>query len=147
MIFIINIYFKQVESDDLTSTTPMIATMLDPRCKPLRFLSPARRISAPSALLELTVAEHVSSRTTEEATTRDEGGTDVPVQGTALQRHTFNTYAITLLLGENYTTSSNKDIEKVDIFLKDPPPLLDSSHIEWWKVNEGRFLRLANLAR
>lgn len=135
-------------SDDLSSTTPMIATMLDLRHKPLRYLPAARRISAHSALLELNVAEHVSFTTTEEATTGDEGGTDVLVQGTALQRHTHNTMVLTLLLGENYTSSSNKDIEKeMDMFPKDPPPLLDSSPIGCWKVNEESFLRLVNLAR
>ncbi|XP_051997694.1 E3 SUMO-protein ligase ZBED1-like [Xyrauchen texanus] len=131
----------KVESEDLTSTTPMIATMLDPRHKHLGFLIPASRISAHSKLLELAMAEHVGSTSTNEATTGD----DVPVQGAVLQRHTS---AMTFLLGENYTTSSNYDIEKeVDMFLKDPSPLLDSSPTEWWKVNEGRFPRLANVAR
>lgn len=67
------------------------------------------------------------------------------VQGAALQKHTS---AMTLLLGENYTISCNNDIEKeVDMFLKDPSALLNSSPTEWWKVNEGRFPRLANVAR
>lgn len=72
------------------------------------------------------MAEHVGSTSTHEATTGD----DVPVQGAALQSHTS---AVTLLLGENYTTSSSSnDIEKeVDMFLKDPSPLLDSSPTEW----------------
>lgn len=115
--------------------------MVDPRHKHLGFLIPASRISAHSKLLELAMAEHVGSTSTNEATTGD----DMPVQGAALQRHTS---AMTLLLGENYTTISNDDIEKeVDMFLKDPSPLLDSSPTEWWKVNEGRFPRLANVAR
>ena len=67
-----------------------------------------------------------------------------PVQGAVLQR--LSAYA--LLMGENYNTRSTDDVEKeVDIFLKDPPPLLDSNHAAWWKVNEGRFPRLAKLAR
>ncbi|XP_060788879.1 uncharacterized protein LOC132893764 [Neoarius graeffei] len=132
----------KVESEDLTSTTPMVATMLDPRHKHLGFLVPVSRISAHSKLLELPMAEHVSCTSRDdEATTGD----DVQVQGAALQRHTS---AMTRLLGENYTTSCNNDIEKeVDMFLKDPSPLLDSSPTEWWKVNEGPFPRLANVAR
>ena len=120
----------------------MIATMLHPRHKHLGFLVPARKNSAYSKLLELAMAEHVSCTSRDdEATTGD----DVQVQGAALQRHTS---AMTLLLGENYTTSCNNDIEKeVDMFLKDPSPLLDSSPTEWWKVNERRFPRLANVAR
>ena len=51
-------------------------------------------------------------------------------------------------MGENYTTRSTDDVEKeVDSFLKDPPQLLDSSSAAWWKVSEGRFPRLANLAQ
>lgn len=67
-----------------------------------------------------------------------------PVQGAVLQRR--GAYA--LLMGENYNTRSTDNVEEeVDSFLKDPPPLLDSSPAAWWKVNEGRFPRLANLAR
>jgi len=77
------------------------------------------------------MAERVSCTSRDEATTGD----DMQVQGAALQRHTS---AMTLLLGEKYTTSCNNDIEKeVDMFLKDPSPLLDSSPTECWKVNVG----------
>ncbi|TKS81614.1 hypothetical protein D9C73_015719 [Collichthys lucidus] len=74
-----------VESEDLTSTTPMIATMLDPRHKDLGFLVPASRISAHSMLLELAMAENVSCTSGDEATTED----DVQVQGAALQEEHF----------------------------------------------------------
>lgn len=119
--------------------------MLDPRHKHLGFLLPASRISAHSQLLELATAEHESSTSTDEATMGDVESTDVPVQGAELQKHTS---AMTLLLGETYTTSGNDDLEnEVNMFLKDPPALLDSDPTEWWKVNEGRFPRLASLAR
>lgn len=115
--------------------------MLDPRHKHLGFLLPASRISAHSQLLELATAEHASSTSTDEAIMGD----DAPVQGAGLQRHTS---AMALLLGETYTTSGNNDLEnEVNMFLKDPPALLDSDPTEWWKVNEGRFPRLASLAR
>lgn len=68
----------------------------------------------------------------------------MPVKGDVLQR--CSAYA--LLMGENYTISSTDDIEKeVDSFLNDPPPFLDFSPTAWWKINQGRFPRLANLAR
>lgn len=70
---------------------------------------------------------------------RDEHKTDVPVEGpiTTTQRPTS---AMTILLCENYASSNNNDIEKeIDMFLKYPLPLFDSSPTEWWKVNEARF--------
>ncbi|KAJ8358743.1 hypothetical protein SKAU_G00152680 [Synaphobranchus kaupii] len=82
----------KVESDDLISTPPMVATMLDPQHKHLGFLTPMRRIPGNSKLLELAVAEDVSSTTDEASRTAsgDERGTQagVAVQGAALQRRT-----------------------------------------------------------
>ncbi|XP_060761951.1 E3 SUMO-protein ligase ZBED1-like isoform X2 [Neoarius graeffei] len=89
----------KVESDDLTST-PMIATMLDPRHKHLGFLRPASRISAHSKLLALASAEHESSTPAGAATARDEGSTDV--QEAAHQGHR-PTSAMSLLLGDTYS--------------------------------------------
>ncbi|KAJ8332485.1 hypothetical protein SKAU_G00422740 [Synaphobranchus kaupii] len=78
----------KVESDDLISTPPMIATMLDPQHKHLGFLTPTRRIPGNSKLLELAVAEDVSSTTDEASRTAsgDERGTQagVAVQGAVL---------------------------------------------------------------
>ena len=129
------------------STPPMLATMLDPRHKHLGFLTPPRRIGAHAKLLEVLAeaeARRGSSTSADAAGDQQEVVGAVPVQGAVLQRRS----AYSLLMGENYTTRSTDDIEKeVDSFLKDPPPLLDSSPTAWWKVNEGRFPRLAILAR
>ncbi len=112
----------------------MLATMLDPRHKHLRFLTPPGRIAAHAKLLEVLAeaeAERGSSTSADTTGDQQEVVGAVPVQG-----------------AENYTTRSTDDIGKeVDSFLKDPPPLLDSSPAAWWKINQGRFPRLANLAR
>lgn len=140
-------FSSQIASDDLTSTPPMLATMLDPRHKHLGFLTPPRRIAAHAKLLKVLAeaeAGRGSSTLADAASDQQEVVGAVPVQGAVLQRRS----AYALLMGENYTTRSTDDVEKeVDSFLKDPPPLLDSSPAAWWKVNEGRFPRLANLAR
>ena len=127
----------------------MLATMLDPRHKHLGFLTPPRRIAAHAKQLEVVAeaeaeARHGSS-TSADAAGEVVGAVPAPVPGAVLQRRS----AYALLMGENYNTRrSTDDVEKeVDSFLKDPPPLLDSSPAAWWKVNEGRFPRLANLAR
>lgn len=77
MLFNLLFLFNQLESDDLTSSTPTIATMPDPRHKHLGFLRPASRISAHSKLLALATAGHESSKATGAATMGDEGSTDV----------------------------------------------------------------------
>ena len=56
--------------------------------------------------------------------------------------------AMVQLLGADYIAPTPDNVEKeVDSFLKDPPPHLDSNPTEWWKANEGRFPRLAKVAR
>ncbi|XP_061922238.1 uncharacterized protein LOC133662338 [Entelurus aequoreus] len=101
----------KIASDDFLTSTPMIATMVDPRHKHLSFLSPARRISANAKLLELAQAEDVSSTSTTadgassasaSTTGEEEEGAqpDVPVQEAAPQRHTS---AMVQLLGAYYT--------------------------------------------
>ena len=66
-------------------------------------------------------------------------------KGAALHRQPS---AMVELLGAYYIAPSTDNVEKeVDSYLKDPPPLLDSSPTEWWKTNESRFPRLAILAR
>lgn len=134
-------YLTQIDSDDIISTAPMIAAMLDPRHKHLAFLTPARRIAANGKLLELALAEDGSSTT--RPTTRAQANT--PVQGVAPQRCAS---AMVRLLGANYTTPSTDDVEKeVDSFLKDPAPHVDSSPTQWWKGNAARFPRLAKVAQ
>lgn len=134
----------KIDSDDLTSTPPMLAMMLDPRHKHLAFLIPTRRLAAHAKLLQLLAeAERASSTSADADAAGDQVVGEVPVQEAV---HRRSSYA--LLMGENYATRSTNDVEKeVDSFLKDPPPLLDSSPTAWWKVNEGRFPRLTNLAR
>lgn len=145
----------QIASDDFISTTPMIATMVDPRHKHLSFLSPARRISANAKLLELAQAEDVSSTSTtaggassaSASTTGEEEGAqaDVPDQGAAQQRRTS---AMVQLLGAYYTNQVTNDVEReVDTFLKDAVPDLDSDPTDWWEKNETRYPRLAKVAK
>uniref|UniRef100_A0A8C6MBI1 HAT C-terminal dimerisation domain-containing protein n=1 Tax=Nothobranchius furzeri TaxID=105023 RepID=A0A8C6MBI1_NOTFU len=127
--------------------------MLDHRPKHLGFLTPPRRVTAHAKLLEV-LAETEAEAECKSSTSADAiggqqelvggRGRAVPVQAAGLQRRS----AYALLMGENYTPRSTDEVEKeVDSFLKDPPPLLDSSPTTLWKINEGRFPRLANLAR
>ncbi|XP_017544709.1 E3 SUMO-protein ligase ZBED1-like [Pygocentrus nattereri] len=134
----------KIKSDDLDSSTPMVATMLDPRHKHLEFLPPATRRSAHSKLLELATAERDSVTATGAATAGEDGNT---VQSAAPQRHGA-TSAMSLLLGETYSNARKGGVEsEVDMYLKDPPALLESNPTFWWKVNEGRFPKLAKLAK
>ncbi|KAL7882925.1 hypothetical protein SRHO_G00005830 [Serrasalmus rhombeus] len=134
----------KIKSDDLDSSTPMVATMLDPCHKHQGFLPPATRRSAHSKLLELATAERDSVTATGAATAGDDGNT---VQTAAPQRHGA-TSAMSLLLGETYSNPRKGGVEsEVDMYLKDPPALLESNPTCWWKVNEGRFPTLAKLAK
>ena len=105
----------------------MLATTLDPRHKHLGFLTTLMRIAAHAKLLEVLAeaeAGRGSSTLADAVSDQQEVVGAVPVQGAVLQRRS----AYALLMGENYTTRSTDDVEKeVDSFLKDPPPLLDSS--------------------
>ncbi|KAJ8339584.1 hypothetical protein SKAU_G00363700 [Synaphobranchus kaupii] len=120
----------KVQSDDLTSTPAMIASMLDPRHKHLGFLTPVRRLAANAKLLEL--AAEVDVTTTDESShatdSGDEGGSQA---GAAVQEATPQSVrrasnAMLLLLGDHYSTRTNDTETEVDNFLKDIPPPLNS---------------------
>ncbi|KAJ8332530.1 hypothetical protein SKAU_G00423190 [Synaphobranchus kaupii] len=95
---LINTHLMRVEGDSSkvaefkSKVRTSLATMLDPQHKHLGFLTPTRRIPGNYKLLELAVAEDVSSTTDEASRTAsgDERGTQagVAVQGAALQRRT-----------------------------------------------------------
>lgn len=121
----------------------MVATMLDPRHKHLGFLTPAQRLDAKSKLVELGEALEV-------ATPNPEAEGDAPdAQPTPGPAALDQASAMALLLGPQYSAApavGNVDTE-VDDFLRDVPPSLDTNPADWWKVNAGRFPRLAKLAR
>ncbi len=56
-----------------------------------------------------------------------------------------------LLLGEDYSSTPQQATDypeaEVGIYMRDNPPSLDINPLDWWKVNERRFPRLATLAR
>ncbi|XP_019115228.1 zinc finger BED domain-containing protein 1 isoform X2 [Larimichthys crocea] len=134
----------KIKSDDLYLSTPMVATMLDPRHKHLGFLPPATRRSAHSTLLQMATAERDSVTATGAATAGDD-----TVQTAGPRRHGAKpTSAMSLLLGETYSDARKGDVEsEVDMYLKDAPAPLESNPTCWWKVNEGRFPTLATLAK
>ncbi|KAJ8353269.1 hypothetical protein SKAU_G00208360 [Synaphobranchus kaupii] len=135
----------KVQSDDLTSTPAMIASMLDPRHKHLGFLTPVRRLAANAKLLEL--AAEVDVTTTDEAShatdSGDEGGSQAgaavqeAVQEAAPQSVRRASNAMLLLLGDHYSTRTNDTETEVDNFLKDIPPPLNVSPTECRTLNEG----------
>ncbi len=58
--------------------------------------------------------------------------------------------ATMLLLGEDYSTpqqATDYPEAEMEIYMRDNLPSLDINPLDWWKVNEWRFPRLATLAR
>ncbi|XP_034560369.1 zinc finger BED domain-containing protein 1-like [Notolabrus celidotus] len=127
-----------IQSERFTSSPPMVATMLDPRHKHLGFLTPAQRLDAKSKLIEMGEAVDMVL-----ANPLAEGV--APDRDSAAHRVS----AMALLLGGNYTTptATNRTDTEVENFLREIIPSLDTQPTDWWKVNAGRFPRLAKLAR
>lgn len=139
--------FSQIHSNQLMSSPPMIATMLDPRHKHLSFLTPAQRLDAKAKLVELGEAVEVATPIPQ----AEEGDVDAPEGDAAPQPVALRpASAMALLLGGQYAAAApaaaSMDTE-VDNFLRDIPAQLETNPTDWWKINAARFPRLATLAR
>ncbi|XP_075753123.1 chromodomain-helicase-DNA-binding protein 2 isoform X4 [Pelodiscus sinensis] len=129
---------------DVTAKPALIASLLDPRHKHLRFLSPVVQIAAKAKLLELASGLEVEERPTAGAELR--GAAPDEPREPALKKKTS---AIVMLLGEGYTEKENEEnsVEKeLEDYLREPCPSLECSPLEWWKANAQRFPRLGKLA-
>lgn len=124
--------------------------MLDPRHKHLGFLTPEQKTAANVKLFQLGKAVEIDSAAIPE-TGRDEDpalsdtdqGSVNP--GVAVSEQVS---AMTLLLGDYYTTPRESGIEaELQNFLREAPPPLDCTPTDWWKTNVTRVPRLAKLAR
>lgn len=139
--------FIQVRSDEFVTSAPMIASMLDPRHKHLSFLSPTQKAIANAKLVELGEAIDAGQAAIPQI---GRGDTVLSCRGSpSTVTATTHASAMTLLLGEQYSsTPDSTGIEtEVQNFLREIPPPLDCSPMDWWKVNGGKFPRLAKLAR
>ncbi|KAJ8412595.1 hypothetical protein AAFF_G00129310 [Aldrovandia affinis] len=98
--------------------------------------------------LEVTTDVPIADEPAAAATSGDEE-TEVPAapgQAGAKRRHQGN--AMMLLLGDDYSLPQANDPEaEVDNYFRDIPPSLDTNPLDWWKVNETQFPRLAVSAR
>ncbi|XP_059210868.1 E3 SUMO-protein ligase ZBED1-like [Centropristis striata] len=137
----------KVQSDEFVSSAPMIASMLDPRHKHLSFLQPTQRVISNAKLVELGEGIDAGQAANPRAGGNEAALSD-PCQKSAVAA-TTHASAMALLLGEQYTsTQCDTGIEtEVQNFLRETPPPLHCSPIEWWKINDGKFPRLARLAR
>lgn len=123
--------------------------MLDPRHKHLGFLTPTQRVAANAKLVELG-RELVDQEEAIPQAGEDEAALSDSDEGTsaATGAAAAPASAMALLLGEQYSTPRDSDIQtEVQNFLRETPPPLDCNPTYWWKVNGGRFPRLVKLAR
>ncbi|XP_075763279.1 E3 SUMO-protein ligase ZBED1-like isoform X1 [Pelodiscus sinensis] len=136
---------RMTPSDPAIAAKPaVIAALLDPRHKHMRFLSPVVQIAAKSKLLELAARLEIEEPPRAWADRRG-AETDEPMEPASKKR----TSAIVMLLGEGYTKKENEEnaVEKeLEDYLREPCPSLECSPLEWWKVNAQRFPRLGKLA-
>ncbi|KAM4745060.1 E3 SUMO-protein ligase ZBED1-like [Anableps anableps] len=137
----------EVDSSDLASKPALIASMLDPRHKHLSFLTPTGRLAAKVKLHELVLKLDATT-----ANPKDEQQ-ETPVtpdlsQATPKQQTSDTKNTMMLLLGDSYSSSYATDSEaQVDYYLRDIAPSLDINPLDWWRLNEPRFPKLATLAR
>ncbi|XP_014437169.1 calcyclin-binding protein isoform X2 [Pelodiscus sinensis] len=128
---------------EITGKPALIASLLDPRHKHLRFLSPVVQVAAKAKLLELASRLEIEELPSAGAELR--GAEPDELEEPPLKKKTS---AIVMLLGEGYTEKENEDaVEKeLEDYFREPCLSLESSPLEWWKMNGQRFPRLAKLA-
>ncbi|XP_073729765.1 E3 SUMO-protein ligase ZBED1-like [Misgurnus anguillicaudatus] len=131
----------QVHSDELPSKPAMITTMLDARHKNLVFLMSSEKILTANAKLR-ELASPVDPIGSENENTVTENAPEVDA------RCDNGKSALRMLLGYHYNEQCINDSEnEVNNFLREQPPSLDTSALDWWKANASRFPRLSRLAK
>lgn len=140
----------QVDSTDLASKPALISSMLDPRHKHLSFLPPSGRLAAKVKLHELVLKLDVKSQKvrTKEEEQQVSVTPDINPGTSHNDMKSDRKNTMMLLLGDNYSSPDATDSEaQVDYYLRDIAPSLDINPLDWWRINESRFPKLATLAR
>ncbi|XP_074869271.1 E3 SUMO-protein ligase ZBED1-like isoform X2 [Carettochelys insculpta] len=123
----------------VTANPALIASLLDPRHKHMRFLPAAVQKAAKATLLGL--ASGLEAAEPPGAGPEPDGLTEPAPEKKAS--------VMVLLLGEGYTKPEPEEdaVEhELESYFRDPCPSLECSPLEWWKANAQRFPRLAKLA-
>ncbi|KAM3875305.1 E3 SUMO-protein ligase ZBED1-like [Diretmus argenteus] len=132
----------QVDTENLMSLPPLIASMLDPRHKHLRCLPPVKRERANTHLLALARSVDLASISLEtSAASASTSETEQPAAASS---------AMLLLLGGDYHGQTHEEGEadsEVGRYLREVSPSLENHPLHWWKANEERFPRLAILSK
>ncbi|KAL7400676.1 hypothetical protein ABVT39_015949 [Epinephelus coioides] len=101
-----------IDSDDLTSTPPMLTIMLDPQHKHLAFLIPTRRLAAHAKLLQL-LAERASSTSAD----ADAAGDQEQVVGEVLHSEAAPQTQISICVPESALIKSSKHFSRLYYYL------------------------------
>ena len=126
------------ELDSISTTkVSVIATALDPRFKQLKFLSEDEKeevkaeLVRRAAVLETSIPVHVQS---------DDSTTPPPPKKSKS--------ALDILLGEDEASSSDGGIEaELTQYNMDKPVPRDTNPMDWWRENNTRFPKLAQIAK
>ncbi|XP_078025234.1 E3 SUMO-protein ligase ZBED1-like [Epinephelus lanceolatus] len=130
-----------VDTEELVAKPALIACVLDPRHKHLRFFSPREKEAAKAKLLEICATMETGGASGEDA----EKAVSAAQAGIRCRPGS----AMMLLLGDDYSTPKQGDDPKaaVDTYMRDNLPSLDTNPLDWWKIQQTCFPRLATLAR
>lgn len=131
---------KRWNIDGVDPTNPnasLLATVLDPRFKNVKFLNRVQHSQLEESLAQLIVVPENS----------------LSNDSSSSQLSSNKKSALDLLLGdaddylEESRPETNPAIETVRNYLADRIPSRESSPLDWWKINSHRFILLACLAR
>uniref|UniRef100_A0AAV2JGN2 HAT C-terminal dimerisation domain-containing protein n=1 Tax=Knipowitschia caucasica TaxID=637954 RepID=A0AAV2JGN2_KNICA len=131
----------KLDSDDLPSSIPVVACMLDPRFKHLKFIPDSKRESAYSHLDTLLLDENVGVKTCE----TEQTGKDIGKKA-RLELDFAELFGTHFESGQNTARGSTATEEARQDFLLPQIPTLDNP-LQRWARNERRFPRLARLSK
>uniref|UniRef100_A0AAV2K9B2 HAT C-terminal dimerisation domain-containing protein n=1 Tax=Knipowitschia caucasica TaxID=637954 RepID=A0AAV2K9B2_KNICA len=131
----------------LVAMPALMASALDPRHKHLPFLARDETKAVFDKLNELcahdledhaAIAEDMGEEEVEQHGAT--GGVDDAVTAGPSS-------AISMLLGDDYSVADTTNPQmEVDAYIKDPRPSLESNPLDWWRENQTRLTRLAEVA-
>uniref|UniRef100_A0AAV2J5E5 HAT C-terminal dimerisation domain-containing protein n=1 Tax=Knipowitschia caucasica TaxID=637954 RepID=A0AAV2J5E5_KNICA len=138
----------KLDSDDLPSSIPVVACMLDPRFKHLKFIPDSKRESAYSHLDTLLLDESETLSVTDvgvETCETEQTGKDIGKKA-RLELDFAELFGTHFESGQNKARGSTATEEARQYFLLPQIPTLDNP-LQWWARNERRFPRLARLSK
>ena len=132
---------------ETASTPAVVAAVLDPQHKKLRFLSPEVRVAAKAHMVEIFEAEKDKARARPDEEEEERQGEDR--EPDAKKGKKTENSAMAFLFGASYCAEEDEEDTESELeqYLSDPAIPLQTDPLVWWRAHELQYPIMSRLAR